>query len=61
MKFENVSFNDSFWKGKSKAEFIAHESHHGLGEKQLEEAFDLLNPEVVSDLREPEGQLSEDE
>jgi hypothetical protein len=45
MKIDNIDFNESFWKGKSKAEFIAHESHHGLSEKQLEEAFDLLNPD----------------
>lgn len=44
MKIDNVDFNEKFWKGKSKDEFIAHESHHGLSEKQLEEAFDLLNP-----------------
>ena len=44
MKYDNVDFNENFWKGKSKVEFIAHESHHGLSEKQLGEAFDLLNP-----------------
>jgi hypothetical protein len=45
MKFEKISFNESFWKGKSRAEFIAHERHHSLSEKQLNEAFDLLNPQ----------------
>lgn len=44
MKYNNVSFNEEFWKGKKKEEFIAHESHHGLSEKQLSEAFDLINP-----------------
>jgi hypothetical protein len=44
MKYDNVDFNEKFWKDKSKAKFIAHESHHGLDEKQLEEVFDLINP-----------------
>lgn len=44
MKYEKIDFNESFWKGKSKAEFIAHEKHHGLSEKQMDEAYDLLNP-----------------
>lgn len=47
MTFDNVDFNEKFWKGKSKAEFIASESHHGLSEKQLEEAYDLINPKLV--------------
>ena len=44
MKFEHVGFNAEHWKGKTEAQFIAHESHHGLDEKQLKEAFALLNP-----------------
>lgn len=44
MVFEKVNFNEDFWKGKTEAEFISHESHHGLGEKKLKEAFALLNP-----------------
>lgn len=47
MKFEHVSFNAEHWKNKSEAEFVAHESHHGLGEKQLKEAFALLNPKAA--------------
>lgn len=44
MNFEGVNFNEVFWKTKTEAEFIAHESHHGLSEKQLKEAFGLMNP-----------------
>lgn len=44
MKFEHVSFNEKFWVTKTEAEFIAHESHHGLSEKQLKEAFALMKP-----------------
>ena len=44
MIFEKVNFNEAFWKGKTEAEFISHESHHGLGEKKLKEAFALFNP-----------------
>lgn len=46
MIFEKVNFNEDFWKGKTEAEFIAHERHHSLSEKQLKEAFALLNPKV---------------
>lgn len=44
MIFEGINFNEDHWKDKSLAEFIAHESHHGLSEKQLKEAFALMNP-----------------
>jgi hypothetical protein len=47
MKFEHVWFNAEFWRGKKEADFIAHESHHGLGEKQLKEAFLLINPQTT--------------
>ena len=61
MKFEHVDFNDNFWKGKSKASFIAHESHHGLSEKQLEEAFNLLNPKPAwSDKSEQKEEVEKD-
>ncbi len=44
MTFENVTFNLEFWKGKSEAEFLKHESHHGLSKEQLIEAFKIINP-----------------
>lgn len=44
MKFQHVDFNENHWKGKSKQEFLASESHHGLSEQQLEEAYFLINP-----------------
>jgi membrane-bound lytic murein transglycosylase B len=45
MLFENVNFNESFWKTKTLEEFIEHESHHGLSEDQLREAFAQIKPE----------------
>ena len=44
MVFEGISFNETFWQGKTEAAFIAHESHHGLTEAQLKEAFAIMNP-----------------
>lgn len=44
MNFNGVNFNESWVKTKTEAEFIAHESHHGLSEKQLKEAYKLMNP-----------------
>lgn len=44
MNFEGINFNGEYWKGKTEAEFVAHERHHGLSEKQLKEAFALMNP-----------------
>lgn len=44
MIFEGINFNSVHWKGKSEASFIAHESHHGLGEKKLKEAYSMMNP-----------------
>ena len=39
MNYAGVNFNELHYKDKTEAEFIAHESHHGLGEKQLKEAY----------------------
>lgn len=47
MKFEHVNFNEKHWKGKSLGEFMKHESHHGLGDKKMKEAFGLINPERI--------------
>lgn len=47
MIFEKINFNEAYWKTKTEAEFIAHERHHGLGEKKLKEAFALMNPKPV--------------
>lgn len=54
MIFEKINFNEDFWKGKTEAEFIAHERHHSLSEKQLKEAFALLNPKKPERVKEPE-------
>lgn len=43
MIFEGINFNEAHWKGKTEAEFIAHESHHSITKKQLKEAFGLMN------------------
>lgn len=46
MVFNGVNFNAAYWKTKKEAEFIKHESHHGLSETQLKEAFKLMVPEA---------------
>ena len=44
MVYNNINFYEEVNKGKTEAEFIEHEKHHGLTEKQLKEAWALLNP-----------------
>ena len=44
MNYEGVNFVEDSCKGKTEAEFIAHESHHGLSVAQLKEAYALMNP-----------------
>lgn len=44
MVFNGVWFNEAWAKTKTEAEFVAHESHIGLSEKQLKEAYALMNP-----------------
>lgn len=46
MNFNGVNFNPAWAKTKTEAEFIAHESHHGLTEKQLKEAYRLMVPKA---------------
>lgn len=46
MVFNGVNFNAAYWKTKTEAEFIKHESHHCLSETQLKEAFKLMVPEA---------------
>lgn len=41
MVYNNINFYPT---DKTEAEFIEHEKHHGLTEKQLKEAYALLNP-----------------
>lgn len=60
MKFEHVNFNEVFWKGKSKEEFVAHEGHHGLTQQQLEEAFLLMNPQTKEEVEEFKELVSKD-
>ena len=47
MVFENISFNEDFWKTKSEAEFIAGEAHNGLSKDQLKETYAIINPKPV--------------
>lgn len=56
MKYDNIDFNEKHWKGKSRTEFIAHERHHSLSEKQLNEVFDLINPKKSEPKEKPEIQ-----
>jgi len=44
MVFNGINFYEESNKGKTEAEFIEHEKHHELTEKQLKEAWKLLNP-----------------
>jgi len=44
MNYNGINFNAEYWKTKTEVEFIAHEKHHGLSEKQLREAFSIMNP-----------------
>jgi len=44
MLYNGINFYEDACKGKTEAEFIAHESHHGLSEKQLKEVYGLINP-----------------
>lgn len=46
MVFNGINFNTEYWKTKTEAEFIKHESHNGLSETQLKEAYKLMVPEV---------------
>jgi hypothetical protein len=46
MLYNGVSFNEDWAKTKTVEEFVAHESHHDLSEKQLKEAYYLMNPKV---------------
>lgn len=44
MIIEGINFNEDHWKDKTVAEFIEHEKHHGLTEKQLKAAFAIIQP-----------------
>ena len=61
MVFENISFNEEFWKTKSEAEFIAGESHHGLSKDQLRETYAIINPQPVVEKDQPVDTGSADE
>lgn len=37
MKYQHVDFNSKWAASKTVAEFVKHESHHGLSEEQLRE------------------------
>ena len=51
MKYNGISFDSEFWKGKTEAEFIAHEKHHGLSEAELKEAFVLINTKSKEEVK----------
>jgi hypothetical protein len=46
MIFEKINFNEKHWKDKSFEEFSKHEAHHGLSEKKMKEAYDLMCEKV---------------
>ena len=48
MTYNGIHFYQEHWKTKTEAEFIAHEKHSGLTEKQLKEAFYLMFPDKRS-------------
>lgn len=50
MNFNGVNFNKEWAKTKTEAEFVAHESHHGLSEEQLKEAYGLMLPKEKTSL-----------
>jgi hypothetical protein len=54
MIYEAVNFYPASVEGKSEAEFIAHEKHSGLSEKQLREVYALMNPKKPSRLKKVE-------
>lgn len=41
MKYEGVDFNSKWAASKNANDFVEHEKHHGLTEKQLREAHAL--------------------
>lgn len=49
MKIENADFNEEFWNGKTEAEFLKHEAHHGLSTEKLKEVHAAMQkkPEAV--------------
>lgn len=47
MTYNNISFNAEWVKTKTLEEFITHEQHHGLTDKQLTEVYNLCNPKPV--------------
>jgi hypothetical protein len=44
--FEGITFNASWAAGLKEAEFVKHESHHGLTAEQLKEAHSLCKAAV---------------
>lgn len=42
MVFNEISFNQDYWKTKTETEFIEQEKHHGLSVEQMKEAFALM-------------------
>lgn len=44
MKYNNTGFNATWASSISEDAFVAHEKHGDLSEKQLREAWQLMNP-----------------
>ena len=44
MVYNGVKFMQAAAQGKTEAEFVAHESHHGLSAAQLKEVYAMLSP-----------------
>lgn len=49
MNYAGINFNKEYYKSKTEAEFIAHESHHGLSEKQLKEAYSFMPHDIIKE------------
>ena len=50
MNYAGVNFNAAHYKSKTEAEFIAHESHHGLSEKQLKDAYFFMPHDIIKEV-----------
>lgn len=46
MVYNGVKFTQVAVQGKTEAEFVEHESHHGLSAAQLKEVYGIMNPKA---------------
>ncbi len=57
MNYNGIGFNENWVKSVSEKEFVEHEAHHGLTEKQLKEAYKLMNPKKLQSKNDDTGGL----